>query len=195
VDQLQVHFQLRQSYVPVFSAYEAFLEGRGHFLTFSPEGFGKVLQCLERAVQLDPNYSRPLMGIAEYWKTMATEYVGRPIDLLPRALEAATRAVALDDQDAEAQAVLGTTVAMLEYRWDMARECLERACDLSTAPGIRISYAYWYLLPQGRLEEALVLSEYILRADPLLLIGRCLQASVLISLRDYDAAATACLRA
>jgi TolB-like protein/Flp pilus assembly protein TadD len=195
VGQLQVHFQLRQSYVPVFAAYEAFLEARHHLLSFSSEGLSLGLQGFERAVQLDPNYSRPLMGLAEYWKTMATEYVGRPIDLLPRALEAAKRAVALDDRDADAQAILGTTLAMLEYRWDMARECLEKACGLSTAPGVRVSYAYWYLLPQGRLEEALMQSEYVLRADPLMLLGRCLKATVLISMRDYAAAARACVRA
>jgi tetratricopeptide (TPR) repeat protein len=84
---------------------------------------------------------------------------------------------------------------MLEYRWDTARLCFERACDLSTAPGNRIHYAYWYLLPQGRVEEALTQSESAVRTDPLLLIGHCLKTSVLMAIRDYDAAAKPCLRA
>ena len=195
VDQLRLHFRLRQSYVPVFAAYEAFLEGRHHILQFSREGFRKALHCFERAALLDPNYSRPLTGISEYWRMIATEYVGRPIDLLPRALDAASRAIALDDQDAMAHAALGTATAMFEYRWERARQHFERAGELSTASVIRINYAYWYLLPQGRLEDALKESERVAKSDPLLLIGHCLKTSVLMAMRDYDAATKPCLRA
>lgn len=192
---LQVQFHLRPVYVPGFAAYEAFLEGRYHLLRFSPEGFRKAFRCFERAALLDPHYCRPLVGIASYWESMAMEYVGRPVDLLPRALEAASRAVALDDGDAEAHSALGSSLAMLEYRWTTARRHFERACELSLSSGVRLYYASWFLLPQGRLEDALEQSEGVVKLDPLLLIGHCLKTSVLVAMRDYEAAALPCLRA
>jgi serine/threonine-protein kinase len=194
-DLLQVQLHLHPVYVPVFAAYEAFLEGRYHFFCFSPEGFRKAFRCFERAALFDPHYSRPLVGIASYWEAMAMEYVGRPVDLLPRALEAASRAVALDEGDAEAHSALGSSLAMLEYRWTNARKHFERACKLSPSSGVRLNYVSWFLLPQGRLEDALEQSEAVVKSDPLLLIGHCLKTSVLIAMRDYEAAAIPCLRA
>jgi TolB-like protein/Flp pilus assembly protein TadD len=192
---LQVQFRLRPSYVPVFAAYESFLEGRHHLRRFSPDGFKKALHCFDRAAQLDPNYSRPLVGIAEYWSALAFEYAGRPVDLLPRAIEAATRAVVLDDRDGDAHLALARSLVMLEYRWDRARRHYERARKLTLASNVRIDYAYWFLLPQGRLKEALDEGEDVVKSDPLLLFGHCLKTSVLLAMRNYDAAAVPCLRA
>jgi TolB-like protein/Tfp pilus assembly protein PilF len=195
-DQLRLQLGSPQRvYIPKFAAYEAFLEGRYHFRRLSSEGLEKALKCFQRAAEFDPCYSRPHWGIAEYWIAAALEYAGRPVDLLSRAQAAALRAVALDQNDAEAHAALASVLAMLDFDWPAAGKHFTRACELGQQSGVHIKYAYWYLLPRGDLEHALTLSDQMLKADPLLLIGHCLKASVLLSMRDYEAAAAPCRRA
>lgn len=193
--QLQVSLQLYKRYVPKVAAYEAFLEGRYHWHHFTADGFKKALVCFERAAALDPAYSRPYAGIAEYWIALASECVQPPIEVLPRAREAAERALSLDETDGEAHAALATVFALLEYRWNEAREHFLRARELTETLNVRINYIYWYLIPQRRLQEALAECDFLLESDPLLLVGHCARASVLAAMGKFEDAATSCLRA
>lgn len=193
--QLQVGLHLYKRYVPKVAAYEAFLEGRYHWHHFTADGFKKALVCFERAVALDPAYSRPHAGIAEYWIALASECVQPPIELLPHAKEAAERALSLDETDGEAHAALATVFALLEYRWNEAREHFLRARELTDTLNVRINYIYWYLIPQRCLDEALAECDHLLESDPLLLVAHCSRASVLSALGKFEDAATSCLRA
>jgi TolB-like protein len=177
------------------AAFEAFLEGRFQMYKFTPEGLKRSLGLFERAVAIDPNYARAYTGIAEYHLSSIMDYLTWPQMVLPKAVEAAGKAHALDDQDAEAHAAMGEAVAMLNYDWPKAKRHFDRARQFAFQPHVRMRYALCYLIPQGRLQEAEVEADAVLQHDPMLLVGHTTKAIPLMLGRAYERAAECCLRA
>jgi len=57
-----------------------------------------------------------------------------------------------------------------------------------------LAYAMWYLLPHGRMSEAIAETDRVVREDPLHLVGRLAGAIALMFSGDQEAAREACLR-
>ncbi len=55
------------------AAYDAFLQGWGHYLRRTPDDFAKAVRYFEKAIELDPNYGRAYAALGlTYWK--ATDF-------------------------------------------------------------------------------------------------------------------------
>jgi TolB-like protein len=194
-NQLKFRLTARKHSTHNVAAYEAFLEGRFHMYKFTPDGFRKALECFERAVAIDPEYARAHTGIAEYYLGTVMDYMACPLEMLPKAKDAALRAVNLDESDAEAHAALGEATAMLHYDWPAAKQHFQRACQLNFHAHVRMRYSFWYLIPHERLQEAETEADYLIQQDPILLLGRTAKAIPLFLGRAYEQAAENCLRA
>ena len=160
-------------------ALDAYLLGRRLASTplFSPTWMADHQASLvqfERAVKLDSDF-------AEGWAALAgARVVAGAVTLnlrsrgeLPKAREAAQRALELDDRLAGAHATLGWV--RLSYDWDFpgARRAFERALELSPSdPSAPHGSAMYLLLVEGRFDEALGVSERLLRVAPLDLFWR-----------------------
>ena len=164
--QLKVSLAPRQSTVN-FPAFESYLEGRFHWRKYSPAEFEKAIKCFERAVAADPGYAQAYTGIAQSRISLVTEAGVPALEMLPAAAAAARRALDLDPRDAEAHAALGQTAAMLDYDWPAAEKHFKRALALDAVPYVRLAYAIWYLLPHGRMAEAIAETDRVVREDPL----------------------------
>ena len=178
------------------AAYEAVLEGRHHWNQLTPASSARALDCFQRAAALESNYAPAHTGMAGYYIGLATLGLADPRPALSNARAAARRAIQLDPNDAEPWAFLATVSALLDFDWAACeREC-RRAIDLNPAnPHARFPYAFWYLRPQGRYEEALGEADHILELDPMWNVGRYIKAMILASLGRSDAAAAAFRRA
>lgn len=176
------------------TAFEAYLEGRFHWRRYSPAGFEKAMQCFERAVAADSGYAQAYTGIAQSRLGLVTEGGASALDMLPKAAAAARRALESDPFDAEAHAACGQTAAMLDYDWGSAERHLKRALEVDPLPYVRLAYAIWYLIPQGRAKEAVVEADRVIREDPLHLVARVARATALMFAEDHEKAADACLR-
>ena len=52
------------------AAYDAFLQGREHYVRRTPEDFAKAIRYFEKAIELDPNYGRAYAALAlTYWES------------------------------------------------------------------------------------------------------------------------------
>ena len=71
----------------------------------SEEDLRRALSFFQRAVEKDPTFSRAWTGIAKVWYFLADVYV-RPLEAYPASKEAALKAIALDEKDAEAHCYL-----------------------------------------------------------------------------------------
>jgi len=90
------------------------------------------------------------------------------MELLPRAKTAALEALRLDDTIAEAHSMLGTALCFGEYDWQGGERELRRGLDLNpSSPDVQYYYAHWFLLPVGRVEQALAGDRRTLEMDPL----------------------------
>ena len=191
--QLKVSLAPRQSTVN-FPAFESYLEGRFHWRKYSPAEFEKAIKCFERAVAADPGYAQAYTGIAQSRISLVTEAGVPALEMLPAAAAAARRALDLDPRDAEAHAALGQTAAMLDYDWPMAEKHFKRALALDAVPYVRLAYAIWYLVPHGRMAEAIAETDRVVREDPLHLVGRLARAIALMFSGNQEAAREECLR-
>jgi hypothetical protein len=73
-------------------AYEAYLRGRFHWNTLTPEGFGKAVAYSERAIALDPLYATAHASLAEYYCWLAIFSLMPPAECLLKARRAAQQA-------------------------------------------------------------------------------------------------------
>jgi serine/threonine protein kinase/Flp pilus assembly protein TadD len=178
-----------RKHIPAVAAYEALLQGRHHRHKFTPASLARALECLQRALSIDPEYAEAHCEAAVCYGLMAHAGLGDPRELLPKVSDAARKAAALDDGLAHAHSLLGA-VSAVEHDWDTAGNHFRRSLELDRAASeAAIPYAVWYLRPLGRLEEALAELEALRQRDPLSVSARTESAHVLLMMRRYEACA------
>jgi adenylate cyclase len=96
-----------------------------------------------------------------------------PRESLPRAKSAALEALRLDDTIADAHSALGTVLGTGEFDWHGAEREFRRALELDPSSAVvryhcAWCYAMWFLLPLGRVKQALTEMRRALELDPLL---------------------------
>jgi eukaryotic-like serine/threonine-protein kinase len=191
---LKVKLGRRKSkHTPVAEAYQAYLEGRYHLLQATPAGMRRAIDCLQRAIRIDPSYAPAQAALAEriYFQTI---YLGaRPCENVPAALAAVEDALRIDPDDSAALAMRGAFHSFYEYNWRAAGEDTARAIEMD--PGnsrAHVIRAAWHLLPLGRFEEALAEVRRAVELDPLGVPTRNLEAWALYSMsRSEEAVAVA----
>lgn len=125
-------------------------------------------ECDERAIMLDPSYAYAYAGLADHYYALAIFQNARPHEVMPLALTAAEQALELDSDCAEAYAIRGAVRAAYQYQWEAANEDFTRALELNPGSPLPVfCRSGWYLLPLGRVEEALAELQRGLDLDPL----------------------------
>jgi len=124
-------------------AHEAYLKGRHYWNQLSCKAFENALPLFENAVQRDPNFALADASLAEtYYKEY--EFGCRPAEeVIPKAKQAALRAIQLDDQLGEAHAALGVIANGFDWNWVTAEQELKLATELS--PNNAIAHS-WYMV-------------------------------------------------
>jgi TolB-like protein/DNA-binding winged helix-turn-helix (wHTH) protein/Tfp pilus assembly protein PilF len=170
-------------------AYQAYLMGV-HFWTMrTKENLTKAIEYLEQAVEKDPNYAQAHAILADaYFLSGTDQYQTRSVaEALARAESSANRALALDDQIAEAHTVKACILqgrqqpeeAMIEFR---------RAIDLKPTYSVaHLRYAY-FLMWSLRIDQALSHMKRAQQLDPASPITNAALGSVLLVAREYDEA-------
>jgi TolB-like protein/Flp pilus assembly protein TadD len=114
------------------SAYDAFLKGRHALALFNAGTIREAVDHFEAAIRRDDHFAPALAGMAEALTMQAIGFSDRPIrESMPRAEEAANRALALDPRLPEAH--LARALARMYWHWDYpgAKEGFERALELN----------------------------------------------------------------
>lgn len=126
----------------------------------------KGVEYYQAAVTADPNYALAWAGMSLAW-VMAVDWGEvNPRDVLPKAADAARRALALDATLAEAQQAVGRVKVYYEQDWAGAGQALRRAIELDpTYLEARLDYAL-VLIPTGRSDRAVEELQRALALDP-----------------------------
>ena len=169
-------------------AHDLYLEGRYFWDQRSREGFLKAVQWFEKAKAKDPVYAPVYAGLADAYTMMSTYGYAPAEDYMPKAREAAIKALQLDDSIAEAHTSLALIAETYDWDWQTAEKEFRRAIELDP------SYAtahQWYaeaLAYQGRFDEALAESRKARQLDPLSVIVAADNGAILYYARQYDRA-------
>jgi serine/threonine-protein kinase len=164
---LQVRLAPRAQAVDI-EAYQHYLGGRYYVLRLTPESLEKGKKCLERALVVDPNYAPAYSALAEYYHCLWILGI-KPISEIARSVKsAAEKALAIDPANSEAHSLLAAMAASFSYHWKVAESHHHQAMAAEPVPPLaRFRYAAWYLLPLGRVAEAMEQSRMALETDPL----------------------------
>jgi len=178
---------LVKRYTENLDAYDLYLKGRFELYKMTREGLDASKQLFGEAIRLDPNYALAHDGLAYSWYLEGFLGFVAPKDAMPRAKAAVRRAIELDETVAEAHATLGVILALYDWDWAGAERELIRSIELNGAsPVCRDGYAFYYLRPVGRIEEALSETQQALSLDPLSIIFRVHLAFLFYLQKKYE---------
>ena len=169
-------------------AYELYLKGRFYWNKRTPSDLQKAISLFEEAVDKDPNYAMAYSGIADSYALLTAYTVESPRQLMPKAKEAALKALALDDNLAAAHASLGQVTAYYDYDFPTAEREYRRAIELNPNYATAHQWLAEHLAATKRNDEALVEIRRALELDPFSVIMNRIYADILVDGRKYDEA-------
>jgi DNA-binding winged helix-turn-helix (wHTH) protein/TolB-like protein/Tfp pilus assembly protein PilF len=165
-------------------AYQLCLRGRYHVNRRNADDYRKAIDLYQQAIALDPNFATAWAGLAHALQSLA--YSSKPRELMPRARDAVERALALDDQQADAY----STLAMIRtfFDWDPlgAEQAHQKAIALDPQQEIVHRLYAITLMRSGRFDEALTQIDQALAIEPTSLVANRDKAQILFLARRYD---------
>lgn len=146
-------------------AYQLYLQGRYHW-NQRGAGLVKGLQLFEAALSHDPDFALAHTGVADSCTLLAFYGFIRPIDIANKARAAATRAVELNPNLAEAHSALAYVRFSFDRNLPAAQRSYRRAIALKPS---YVPAHYWLaslLVGLRRYDEAVALDEEAVRLEP-----------------------------
>jgi DNA-binding SARP family transcriptional activator/TolB-like protein/Tfp pilus assembly protein PilF len=149
-------------------AYDLYLRGRYAWHQRPTTSLDQARQLLERALALDPEFALAHAALADVYTVLPLWSDIPPDQTYPRAKAAALAALKLDSTLAAPYAVLGSINAMYEWDWVAADRNFRRSLTLDpNHANTRNWYNTDYLVPVGRLSEAVAEARRARELDPL----------------------------
>ena len=168
-------------------AHELYLAGRYHLNGVTPSELTKAIELFEGATRKDPSYALAYAGLACAYNYMG--FMGGVAgDVYPKAKQAATRALEIDETLAEAHSVLGYTATFYDWDWATADREIERAIALNPNYAEGNLHYSWYLASQDRLEESRAAIVRASELDPLSHVIQSNMGNYYQLKHDYDGA-------
>lgn len=157
--------KLTKRYTANSEAHEAYLKARYYSIKWTMAVKNEI-QWFNQAIKLDPCFALAYAGLADTYYRASTVFLP-PHEAMPKAKEAAIRALELDNTLAEAHASLGVAREYCDWDWAEAEKEFRRSIELNPnyATG-RLWYGL-YLLEMGRLEESVSELQHAQQLDPL----------------------------
>lgn len=172
-------------------AHELYRRGRFLWTTRTREGHARAMEYFQQAIERDSRYADAYAGMADVYLTAYQLGLSElsEEEVYSRLKWAAERALALDDQSADAHTAFAISL-WWQRNWPGAERELRRALELN--PG-HASARGWYavlLAGMGRMEEALRESRRAAELDPFALIISINYGWACSMAREYDCAIT-----
>jgi TolB-like protein/DNA-binding winged helix-turn-helix (wHTH) protein len=146
----------------------------------------KSVDLMQQAIARDPNYALAWAGLADSLIAIGDVEEVDPAAYLPRARDAALKALQLDPSLAEPHAALGMVACHYDYDWPTAEREYKKAFELN--PNYASAHQYYALglMAHGRFTEAEEQLATARRLDPLAFIVDVDLALLRKFQRDYD---------
>jgi TolB-like protein/Tfp pilus assembly protein PilF len=148
-------------------AHELYLKGRYFFGKRTVDDFKRAIDYFNQAIAKDPNYALAYAGIADSY-TLLPQYWSEPAaEAFPKARAAADKALALDNNLAEAHVSRGLLFANADLNLKEAKEEFERAIALNP----NYADAHYFLgegvlTPLGQFDKAIAEVSRAVELDP-----------------------------
>ncbi|MGH8221364.1 MAG: hypothetical protein ACREQZ_00170 [Woeseiaceae bacterium] len=151
-----------------FASYKAYLQGRYHLGRRTARDLELAIDYFHEALRLEPDRSQTHSGLAAVYAFMP--YYRQPLMLDEAGALArshAQAAIELDEDNAEAHAILGVIYMNAERNWDEAAAELARAYELGGGDADIVNVYGDYFYNVGDYASALVMEGAAAALDPL----------------------------
>jgi TolB-like protein/DNA-binding winged helix-turn-helix (wHTH) protein/Flp pilus assembly protein TadD len=148
-------------------AYRLYLKGRNAWNKRTGDALQQAIEFFNQAIAIDPNYGAAYAGLADCYNMLVVYGRLQPKEGFPKAKEAATKALEIDESSAEAH----TSMAFIKFRWDWDRVATES--EFQEAIKLKPAYApahQWYssyLIAVERFDEAIAEAKRTEELEPL----------------------------
>jgi TolB-like protein/Flp pilus assembly protein TadD len=166
-------------------AYDLYLRGRFFSNQLSPLTTRRALEFYGQAIALDSNYALAWAGLAMAYASSPINGDAPPLQMWPRAREAAAHATVAAPALAETQTCLGLVKFWLDWDWPGAEAACRRAIALDSSSGLAHRMLGIVLSALGRHEEAFMAMRRARELDPFDFVHHALSAQVAFTARDY----------
>jgi DNA-binding winged helix-turn-helix (wHTH) protein/TolB-like protein/Flp pilus assembly protein TadD len=174
-------------------AYQLYLRGRFFWNKRSRDGFERGAAYFRQAVEKDPAYALAYSGLADSYIGMTYYHYASPQAAMPLAGAAALKALEIDGSLAEAHASLAHVKTNYEWDWAEAGRLFRKAIALEPEYATAHQwYGIHYLVPMGRLEEAIAETRRAQQLDPLSPVFNAFVGATLYFARRHDEAIEEC---
>lgn len=170
------------------AAYRLYLQGRYYAEKFTKDEVKKGIDYFHQALDLDPNYAEAYAGLSYAYSVGSDDFFLSPHESMPRASEAAKKALELDDTLPEAHVEMGIVHFWYDFDWSAAEKEFLRAIELRASYAPAHEYYGWYLVCVGRFAEGIVESKRALELDPLSIEINAIVGQNLYLAHRYDEA-------
>ncbi len=149
-------------------AFQYYTEGRLYTNRRTREDLLAAIGYCEKAISEDPNYALAYAGLADAYMNLGIRGYIAPIEGRRKTEETARKALALDENLAEAHVVLSHAYSQFyPADFSLADRELQRATELSPSLALARQYLGFSSLRQGRLDEGLAEFLKARELDPL----------------------------
>jgi len=169
-------------------AYDLYLKGRYYWSKFSPEWVNKAIEYYNQAIAKDPDFALPYTALAEAYVMFSTGFDLLPSrDAMPKAREAANKALELDPELAEAHVSLGLVATCYDWDRTSAKKHFQRALDLNpNSTMVHQWIEYYVTFLENEFQEGIAHLERAQELDPLNLFIKIRLAFMNYYLWDFD---------
>jgi TolB-like protein len=163
--------QLPRSRACNVNAFNEYLIGRAFWNKQTEPGFRAAITHFENCLTEDPSYAKAYFGISDCYRKLEFWGLMKPMDALPRAKEAAHKALEMDGSLIEAKVPIAAITAVNDWRWAQADSMFQSILSFHPdyAPAHQ-AYAMMCLAPMRRFDEAIEHIQIAKQLDPLALL-------------------------
>jgi eukaryotic-like serine/threonine-protein kinase len=179
------HMAARQTANP--EAYQLYLKGRYFAGQFSQEGLDKGMNYFRQAIALDPTYALAYDGVSYYYQ-LIEDLLMAPSEAMPKAEEAARKALELDDSLVDTHVEMAANYTFYDFDWPAAEREFQRAITLNPSYAPAHEFYSWYLISMRRTDQAIQEGQRAVELDPLSAEIHSILGWVLYFARRYDQA-------
>jgi eukaryotic-like serine/threonine-protein kinase len=180
---------LTRRYTENTEAYQLYLKGLYCWNQRTEEAYRRGIQYCMEAVERDPYFALAYAGSADCYVSLGTLGYLAPKDAFPIAKVAATKALQLDNNLAQAHNSLAATASRYDWNWQEAEKEFRRAIALNPNYATAHDWYGQYLVSMGRFEEGLRESDRARELEPLSLTINTNMGLYYFIARQYEQAA------
>ena len=179
-----------RKYARSSAAYDAYLRGRFFWHKMTPEAIRSGIAHFNEALSIDPEFAPAYAGLADCYAQMGSLRLCmlNPFVALDKARTYLQRAMALDDEMAEAHCTSALIKGWYEFDWDGAEEEFQVALRLDPGQITALLWRSMYFSVIGQHKVAIASVQQARDAEPLSPITNTYLGATQANARQYDLA-------